>query len=260
MRLRHFFDPPGWSEAMDRLPHVDMIDVWTTVLRASTGDIERFSALLSADERDRQARMLAGVVRDRFTIARATLRLLAARYLGIHPGAIKFSYGPRGKPDLAGTNEGLRFNLAHSEDVAVYAFTRGHEIGVDVERVREIPDMDRIAHRFFALDECMVLDSLPSQDRAHAFYLAWTRKEAYVKAVGDGLHIPLDSFSVTLRPGEQARLIGFDKGPRFACDWNLHSFENEPGFVGAVAYRGSRKQLKICRFRDPVFSSPGRPN
>jgi len=243
---------------MDRLPLDGVIDIWTTVLRASAGDIERFSTLLSADERARQARMLAGVVRDRFTIARATLRLLAARYLGIHPAAIEFSYGPRGKPNLAGTSEGLRFNLAHSEDVAVYAFARGHDIGVDVERVREIPDMDRIAQRFFAPDECMVLESLPPQDRAHAFYLAWTRKEAYVKAVGDGLHIPLDSFSVTLRPGEQARLIGFDKGSKFACDWNLHSFESEPGFVGAVAYRGPRKQLKICHFSGLVSSPPGR--
>lgn len=186
--------------------------------------------------------MLAGVVRDRFTIARATLRLLIAGYLGIRPGAIEFTYGPRGKPGLARTD--LTFNLAHSEDLAVYGFARGHEIGIDVERVREIPEMDRITGRFFAPEECAALASLPPRDRAQAFYLAWTRKEAYVKAVGDGLHIPLDSFSVTLRPAEPARLIGFDSGSKLAGDWNLHHLEPESGFVGAVAYHAPRKRLQ----------------
>jgi 4'-phosphopantetheinyl transferase len=235
---------------MRGLPTAGTIDIWTTVLGASTDDIERFSALLSPDERARQARMLAGAVRDRFTMARATLRLLAARYLGTQPPEVEFSYGPRGKPALAGTDEDLRFNLAHSEDVAVYAFAWGHDVGVDVEHVREIPDMDRIAHRFFAADECAALESLAPRDRARAFYLAWTRKEAYVKAVGDGLHIPLDSFSVTLRPGEEARLVGLDTDPKPTRDWNLHHLDAKPGFVGAVAYRGPRKQLNISPVGD----------
>jgi 4'-phosphopantetheinyl transferase len=230
---------------MRSLPQDGTIDIWTTILRASAEDINRFSALLSPDERARQARMLVGAVRDRFTMARATLRLLAARYLGIQPPEIEFGYGPRGKPALAATDEDLYFNLAHSEDVAVYAFARGHEVGVDVEHVREIPDMDRIARRFFAPDECAALESLAPRDRARAFYLAWTRKEAYVKAVGDGLHIPLDSFSVTLRPGEEARLIGFDTDSKFALRWNLHHLDAKPGFVGAVAYRGPRNQLNL---------------
>jgi 4'-phosphopantetheinyl transferase len=234
---------------MGRHPQDGTIEIWTTILRASAEDIERFSTLLSPDERARQARMLAGAVRDRFTIARATLRLLAARYLGIQSPDVEFSYGPRGKPAFAAAgDEDLHFNLAHSEDVAVYAFARGYEVGVDVEHVRETPDMDRIARRFFATDECAALESVGSRDRARAFYLAWTRKEAYVKAVGDGLHIPLDSFSVTLRPGEEARLIGFDSDSKFARHWNLHHFEVEPGFVGAVAYRGPRQQLNILRW------------
>jgi 4'-phosphopantetheinyl transferase len=232
---------------MRSLPPAGKIDIWITALRASADDIERFSALLSADERARQARMLAGAVRDRFTIARATLRLLAARYLDNEPPEIEFNYGPRGKPAFARTDEDLRFNLAHSEDVAVYAFARGHELGVDVEHVREIHDMDRIARRFFAADECAALESLAPRDRAHAFYLAWTRKEACVKAVGDGLHIPLDSFSVTLRPDDEPRLVGFDGDPKSTRDWNLHHLEAAPGFVGAVAYRGPRKQLNVIR-------------
>jgi 4'-phosphopantetheinyl transferase len=235
---------------MESLPQDGTIDVWTTILRASADDIERFSALLSPDERARQARMLAGTVRDRFTIARATLRLLSARYLGIQPAEIEFSYGLRGKPAFAATDEDLHFNLAHSEDVAVYAFTRDHEVGVDVEHVREIPDMRQIARRFFAPDECAALESLGLGDRALGFYLAWTRKEAYIKAVGDGLHIPLDSFSVTLRPGEQARLIGFATDSKCARHWNLHHFDAAAAFVGAVAYRGPRKQLNVLPVGD----------
>ena len=227
------------------LPDPGTIDVWTVRLTASDNDLDHFSAILSPDERARQARMLAGPVRERFTVARGTLRELAARYLGLKPAAVEFTYGPRGKPAFAAPGEDLRFNLAHSDDLAVYAFATGPEIGVDVERLRDIPDLERIARRFFARDERAALDALPPADRVRSFYLAWTRKEAYVKAVGDGLHIPLDSFSVSIGSEEPARVLVFDRNSKSAGDWKLHHLEPEPGFVGAIAYQGQRKILNF---------------
>jgi 4'-phosphopantetheinyl transferase len=231
-------------------PRVGSIDIWTAPLSASAREFDRLSVLLSPDERARQARLLAGPVRDRFTVARATLRRLVGRYLGVDPAVIQFTYGARGKPALAGMAEDLRFNLAHSEDLALYAFAARQEVGVDVERVREIPDMERIARRFFAPDEHAALEALPTRDRVRAFYLAWTRKEAYVKAVGDGLQTPLDSFSVTLGPGEPASILRIDGVAKSGPDWNMHHIELAPGFVGAVAYAGARKQLTLHPFTE----------
>ncbi len=253
---RHSSSPPAWLERGGFLimklilPADGAVDIWTARLNSPVYDLDRLSALLSPDERARQGRMLAGRVRDRFTVARASLRLLLGRYLASDPAAIEFTYGPRGKPSLAAGGGGLRFNLAHSEDLAVYAIARGHEVGVDVERIREVPDLERIARRFFAPEERAVLASLPAADRLRSFYLAWTRKEAYIKAVGDGLHIPLDSFSVSLGPREPARLTRLNVSPELPENWNLHHLETESGFVGAVAYLAPPKILNLLTFSD----------
>jgi 4'-phosphopantetheinyl transferase len=127
----------------------------------------------------------------------------------------------------------------------MYAFTCGHEVGIDVERLREIPEMEQIAQRFFSSDEWAALTSLLPGERLLSFYLAWTRKEAYVKAVGDGLHIPLGSFSVTLRPREPARLVRFDQDAALARDWQIHNLEAPAGYAAALAYCGPRRHVHL---------------
>jgi 4'-phosphopantetheinyl transferase len=153
-------------------------------------------------------------------------------------------YGERGKPALARGYAGsdLRFNVSHSDDVAVYAFSSGHEIGVDVEAVRAMPDGDDIAARFFSRCENETYLALNARDRPLGFFNCWTRKEAFIKALGDGLYHPLDSFDVSLAPGEPARIRRVESTSGDDCGWRMESFSPAPGFVGAVVIESGRRQ------------------
>jgi 4'-phosphopantetheinyl transferase len=229
---------------------VDTAHLWSLQLTAPREILDVYASLLSADERERRARLLEGPIRDRFTIARGGLRILLGRYLERDPAAIQLEYGKRGKPRLAGAE--LTFNLAHSGELAVYAFAGGQELGVDIESLLRIPDTLQIARRFFAPEEFEALETLPGAQRVRAFYRAWTRKEAYVKAVGDGLHTPLDSFCVSLDSDETARLVTLNGSMQAASAWQLHHLDPAPGYVGALAYSGARKDLAAMEPFNPT--------
>ncbi len=128
----------------------------------------------------------------------------------------------------------LRFNCSHSDDVAAYAFSPGREIGIDIESVRTIHDAEDIAARFFSRREYEAYLALEPRDRPLGFFNCWTRKEAFVKALGDGLDYPLDRFDVTLAPGEPAKILRVENTPGDHCGWTLHSFVPGPGLIGAL--------------------------
>lgn len=215
---------------------VASLDVAPQILR-------ELEEILSASERMRAARFLRAMDRDRFIVGRARLRQLLAARLGLRPDSIEFSYGSHGKPALAASlaTSGLHFNLSHSEGLAVYAFAAGHEVGVDVEAVRPLPDADAIAARFFSPSEVEAYLSLAASDRPLGFFNCWTRKEAFIKAIGEGLSHPLDRFDVSLVPGEPATLLRVDDVPGERCGWALHAFSPAPGFVAAVAAKGEAR-------------------
>ena len=169
---------------------------------------------------------------------------MLAHYLGCPPNEIEFIYGPKGKPELRDSSR-IRFNASHSGQIALYAFTLGCELGVDVEELRELDDAESIAVRFFSIGEVSELLSLKPEDRGLAFFHCWTRKEAYVKAIGDGLAIPLDRFQVTLLPGAPARFVQIARDMETASDWTLHHLEPAPGYVGALAYQDSQRPTTI---------------
>ena len=162
--------------------------------------------VLSADEHARAERFYFQKDRERFMVARGLLRTVLGRYLNQEPSQLRFCYSPYGKPALA-TGSGrntLRFNVSHSHGLALYAITCGRELGVDVELIRpELPD-EEIAERFFSFQEVSGLRALPPNMRLEAFFNCWTLKEAYIKARGEGLSLPLDQFDVALVPGEAA--------------------------------------------------------
>ena len=145
-------------------------------------------------------------------------------------------YGAHGKPELAGrfARSGLRFNVSHCDDVAVYAFSCGPEVGIDVEAIRALPDAEAIARRFFSRRENAAYLALDQRDRPLGFFQCWTRKEAFIKALGEGLSHPLDSFDVSLAPGEPAELLRIEPVPGDDRAWRLESFSPAPGYVGAV--------------------------
>jgi len=197
--------------------------------------------LLSEDEQQRAHRFVFDRDRRRFIVARARLRQLLGERLGVPPAALRFVYGAQGKPALAAkfAGSGLRFNVSHSEDVAVYAFALDREVGIDVEAVRELPDADDIAARCFSRRENETYLKLGSRERSLGFFNCWTRKEAFIKALGEGLSHPLDRFDVSLAPGEPARILRVGGAPGEHCGWRMQSFVPAAGFVSALVAEAS---------------------
>lgn len=226
-----------------------VVHVWTICL-ADLRELEAgFEAILSMDEKERAARLRFPDHRLAFLITRGTLRCLLARYVERPAADLRFQYGPRGKPLLESAGE-LEFNVAHSGSFAAFAFTRGCRIGVDIELIRPLEDMQTIAGRYFCREETEEILSLPPQEREAAFFHCWTRKEAYIKATGDGLAMPLDEFRVTTLPQEPARLVGFSPGRGGAGPWSLHDLDLASGYAAAAAYEDERRTLCVLPIPD----------
>lgn len=219
------------------------VRVVTASLDVKEPRLRELRAWLSAAERARAERFVLELHRRRFVAARGMLREALAAELLVEPAAVGFEHGPRGKPRLVrGVDPELGFNVSHAQDRAVFAIARGLELGVDIEALREDVEHAAIARRFFSPGERDALFALPDRARAAAFFTIWTRKEAYIKLLGGGLVIPLDSFEVNLE--EPARLLR--AGSEGAAERvELRSLEAPPGFVAAlaVAARGAISQL-----------------
>jgi 4'-phosphopantetheinyl transferase len=201
-------------------------------LDESAEGVAALATHLSRSETDRAARLRFERDRRRYTVARGRLRELLASRLDADPGALEFVYGENGKPALADAS--LHFNVSHCEDLAVYAFSCERELGVDVEALHPIREADGIAAQFFSRVETQAFCALDAASRTLGFYNCWTRKEAIVKAIGDGLAMPLDGFAVSLAPGDAARVLHIAGRPGDG-GWSLHSFTPSAGFVAAVA-------------------------
>jgi 4'-phosphopantetheinyl transferase len=226
----------GWPTPEDGPTlHANEVHVWCARLDITAAEREQVEPWLSGDERTRAERFCFERDRTRYVVRRAMLRALVGRYAGVHPSRVAFSYTQRGKPRLAVPLDihDLSFNSSHSQDLALFAFARHSAVGVDVEWMRPLEDATTIAQRFFTTREIAALNSVDLSARTEAFYNCWTRKEAFVKATGEGLQRPLDSFDVSLIPGEPARLLSCADGDVAA--WSLHSVNPAAGFVGAVA-------------------------
>jgi 4'-phosphopantetheinyl transferase len=204
------------------------------------GILQRLELFLSQEEQERAARFHFGYLRRRFIAGRGILRTILAVYLHTHPGRVSFEYSAFGKPGLGGDfqSNGLSFNLAHSHELALAAVTRGRLIGVDIESQSLLADADEIASRYFASEEFQVFRQLPSQMRQAAFFTCWTRKESFIKAIGEGLSYPLDRFCVTFTPGEPARLLHIDGNVQAASRWSLYSLQPGNGYVAAMVVEG----------------------
>jgi 4'-phosphopantetheinyl transferase len=227
------------------------IHVWAVRTDGPSAVAERFEPLLGADEKSHAARFRFDHLRCSFIIARGVLRTLLANYLNISPINIQFKYGARKKPALP-PPASIDFNMSHSGGLAVFAFTVGCEVGVDVERIRPLQDAQDIADRFFCSEEAAELMSLSADQREHGFYLCWTRKEAYIKAIGDGLYAPLDGFRVTLQPSQPARFMHIAHDTNAAKAWTLHDLQLAPSYAAALAYRDPERPLAVLPIIDPA--------
>lgn len=213
------------------------VHLWSISLDPPGDLLEQLGRALSPDEWERAQRFRFEIHRRRFVAGRGSLRHLLAAYRGEDPAALRFTYGPRGKPELVGAGD-LAFNLSHSEDLGLLGLVRGPAIGVDVEYLKEMSDLEQIASRFFSAEENAELARVPAEQKKQAFFNCWTRKEAYLKAVGEGLAAPLDSFVVTLTPGAPPRMLSLEGDRRRAERWFYHHLVPAEGYVGAVTLEG----------------------
>lgn len=229
----------SWSPGPKR-PELtaEEVHVWRAWLDAGESEVARLRALLSDEERARADRFYFAKDRRHFTVARGLLRALAARYTGRPAELISFTYNEYGKPSLSDEGAELRFNLSHSKGLALYAFARGREVGVDVEFSREDFGGEEIASRFFSPAEVAALRALPDAEKTRAFFNCWTRKEAYIKAHGLGLSLPLEGFDVSLAPGQPAALLGTRHDPAQAARWSLRALSPADGYAAALAAEG----------------------
>lgn len=218
------------------------LHIWRYRLDSSTATTREAESLLDPLELQRASRFHFPVHRNRFVAGRSQLRKILAGYLRVPPKSVSLIYTQFGRPVLSPSADVLQitFNVSHSEDYWILAVAQTQFLGIDVERIREDFGGEDIARSNFALAEANELLALPESDRSQAFFNCWTRKEAYVKAMGAGLQIPLDSFEVTLRPTESAR---FRRGT--SDDWNLLSFRPDEGYQAAVAYRGPLRRSRF---------------
>ncbi len=216
------------------------VHIWRASLNQPASDVQSLHQTLAPDEQSRAERCHFERDRQRFIVARGLLRAILSRYVHEHPSHLRFCSSPYGKPALVTQpdREMLKFNLSHSSDLVLYAVTRGRSVGIDVERIRPLPDITGMAKRFFSLQEFAMFRALPKHLQLEVFFTCWTRKEAYIKARGEGLSLPLDQFDVSFIPGEPAVLLKTLEDPQEARRWSLHALPSAPGYEAALAIEG----------------------
>lgn len=224
----------------------DVVHVLRFALDGATADL---MAILDEGERDRADRFVFDADRRRFIVAHAVTRLALARCLRVSPPSLRFHVGPHGKPSLAGTCRGLRFNLSHAGERGLLAIGVGRELGVDIERERAI-EVLAVARRYFSSDEYHAIASLPDQERIRAFYRCWTRKESLLKARGEGLSAPLNGFVVSLQ--EHASQLLVAPAEIAAGAWTITAVPTAAGYVGAVTAAGTGWRLACWDVRPTV--------
>ena len=229
------------------------VTVWQVSLVEPDDVVAAAAGVLSADETARAARFVFERDRHRFILARAALRHVLADCLGLRPAAVRFSYSSAGKPALdpalaPGSRATLAFNLSHSHELALIAVTHGRELGVDIEYHRELPDLMDIARRFFSPREAARLLALAPAEQPDAFFRCWTRKEAYLKARGDGIVGGLDRFDVSFEAGAIPAILSTLDDPSEAARWSLLDLVPAPHYAGAVAVTGPRPELALSNW------------
>jgi 4'-phosphopantetheinyl transferase len=217
------------------------VHLWRVDLEAVASEEAQWSAILSPEEQARAVRFHFQEHRQYFTATRAILRRILASYLDCGARDLTFVISPKNKPSLGGAhaNRCLSFNISHSGHIAVLAFTRNRQVGVDVEHVRRDFDTNAIATRFFSTVEQEQLASLPLEERHDAFFRCWTRKEAYIKATGEGLSLPLHQFDVCIASGSQDALLATRPETMEVRRWSLRDVAVKPGYAAALCISGT---------------------
>jgi 4'-phosphopantetheinyl transferase len=248
------------------------VHIWWANLDQPPQIVQELEETLSAAELARAKKFAFQRDRSRFVVSHGILRKIFGRYLNTDPAQLEFCHQTWGKPYLSGKFEGsgIRFNFSHAQNMGLYAFTCKREVGVDVEFIRPLPDLDRIASKYFSTNEYPDLDriaskyfstneyhllmTMPECQRVQAFFDCWTRKEAYLKALGVGLTYPTDGFDVFIAPGEAVHLLRTQGYPHEAGRWRLEAFSPAPGYAASLAVEGHDWRLSCWEYGPPLDS------
>ena len=251
MKMESTISVSAWGEPpptirLDR----DEVHVWQAELETSSVRIDTYLNTLAEEEKSRADRLYFQRDRNRFIVAHGILRAILGRYLNRAPHTLLFRYGSHGKPalDFEHGPHAIHFNISHSHGMALYAIARGRQVGIDVELTHRDLEVDQIADRFFSHGEIATLRALPRDVRKYAFFLCWTRKEAYIKARGEGLSLPLDQFEVSLIPGEPAALLSTVPDSDEVSRWSLRELAPTSDYVAALAVEGSGWSLSCWQW------------
>lgn len=246
--------PEGWGRPPDQVVLAeDEVHVWRASVLQPPATIQYWRSLLSEDEVARAERFYFEKDRHRFIVSHGLLRVLLARYLNtpfLNASQLRFCNNDYGKPslDLGMQDRTLNFNLSHSDELVLFAFTYVRQIGVDIEYMRPDLDYQSLAEHYFSSLEHQMLQALPASARLEAFYQCWTRKEAYIKARGKGLSIPLDVFDVSLRPDEPAMVLGSREDPQETERWKLYALHSDSNYASALAVEGHGWHLHCWQY------------
>lgn len=244
--------PPSWwhMPPRDLMLANKEVHVWLASLDQPDIDFNRLAQTLSENEITKTRRYHFNRDRRRFIVGRGALRLILGLYTGSPPERLEFLTGANGKPYLAKkcNSDKLMFNVSYANRLILYGFTRNIRIGVDVEHIRAMPDAADIAARFFSKRENKKFQALPQSQKRSAFFQCWTRKEAYLKALGEGISDRLDQFDVSLNSCEPAALLRTSWDPKEADRWSLMEINPGSGYIGTIAVEGHRSQLKYFQF------------
>jgi 4'-phosphopantetheinyl transferase len=226
----------------------DEAHIWRADLKFNECFQTSFLKLLSPDEKSRAQKFRFTKDSRNFIIARGILRSLIGKYLKIKPAEISFRYSEFGKPGIA-DNHSLQFNISHSKNIALFAFIKKLNVGVDVEFVNPDIEVKDIAEKFFSPNEVLNLYALPEKQHTLGFFNCWTRKEAFIKAVGEGLSFPLNKFEVSLEPDKPAKLLATDWEPKAVSKWSIFSMSPATNFVGSLAIEGVVEKIKFWNWQ-----------
>jgi 4'-phosphopantetheinyl transferase len=212
------------------------IHIWRSSLDLAPEKVANLTAILSEDEQIRADRFRFLKHKTRFVVARAMLRIILGKYLGIAPGEVLFQYSSRGKPTLVNNADNqIQFNLSHSEELVIYGFTQQKLIGVDLEYLRPIPDLEKLAQRFFSAREYDFIKSLRQGEKKQAFFQIWTAKEAYLKATGEGLANSLDKVEIDITQVPKVGLLSINGSSQITEQWKLYSFTPQDNYLASLA-------------------------
>lgn len=238
-----------WSISPENVTLVENgVHVWRANLEAPLSTISYLQRILSEEEVKRANQFYFEKDRLHWLVAHGILRTLLGHYLDIDPRKVRFLSNGYGKPFIAYPPTRLHFNLSHAGDLALYAFVYDRQVGVDVEYMLANINYEELAQYHFSPYECAVLKALPTSVQQEAFFLCWSRKEAYIKARGEGLSIPLGQFDVSLTPGEPAALIDSREDPLATSRWSLHALTPGAHYAGALVVEGIGCQLSCWQW------------